>query len=60
MLTEDERRIMHDLNERIQREPDSEKLVKLVEQLNRLLESAELRTRALMDGKGDGSEKPPR
>jgi hypothetical protein len=52
MLTDGERQMMRDLNERIQNEPDPMKLIKLVEQLNALLERAEMRVKVLRQGQG--------
>ena len=47
MLTDDERKLMALLNERIQIEQDSAKLMRLIAQLNALLERAEERTSVL-------------
>lgn len=47
MLTDDERKLMALLNERIQIEQDSAKLMRLIAQLNSLLERAEERTSVL-------------
>ncbi len=44
MLTEEERRMMASLNDRIQRERDHAELIRLVEQLNKLLANAKDRT----------------
>jgi hypothetical protein len=49
MLTDGERELMSDLNERIQQEKDPAKLLRLVEQLNTLLEKAETRVKSLRE-----------
>ena len=50
MLTDEERRMMASLNDRIQREQDHAKLIRLVQQLNNLLAGAEACAAALRKG----------
>ena len=50
MLTEPERQLMMSLNDRIQHEENTEKLLLLIGQLNQLLDNAEERAEALQRG----------
>jgi hypothetical protein len=51
LLNEEELRLLASLNERIQAENDPAKLVKLIHELNDLLENAEKRTKKLRNEK---------
>jgi hypothetical protein len=55
MLSSQEHELLVSLNERIQTEADSRKLMRLIEQLNDLLYKAEARVNATRAGKGVGA-----